>query len=132
MVKFVAAALVFVIVVAFLVALIFQVYLKAPVLIAPLIIGALTMRHKITLGPDSMRFNFGLSKRNYAFADTFFHYGQVSGPVSWIQSFGPRTNMLHVQQQGKRLMKMPVNLSQTDFDALIATMKERGADIQPF
>ena len=112
------------------ISLFFAISIKLLPFIIAFVIAIVIMRHKVILGSDYVQLHLGGQKKKLSFTDTTFRTSVATGPASWFQSFGPRTNRLHIFQEGQKEVKMPVNISQADFEAFIAGLKERGAKVE--
>ena len=98
--------------------------------IVPVVMVCLMSRQKVTVSDESLRIAFGFGKKDYPFQDTLFRYENPGAPINPLRRLGPRDHMFYMQRQGQKQAKMALNLATPDFEALIAALKERGAQIE--
>ncbi len=99
-------------------------------IIIPVVMVCLMSRQKISVSDDSLRIAFGFGKKDYSFKDTLFRYENPAAPINPLRRLGPRDHFLYMQRQGQKQAKMALNLATPDFEALIAALKERGAQVE--
>ena len=99
-------------------------------IIVPVVMICLMSRHKVSVSDDSLRIAFGFSKKDYSFKDTLFRYEDPKAPINPLRRLGPRNHLLYTQRQWQKQAKIALNLATPDFEALIAALKERGAQVE--
>mgnify|MGYP003622333567 CR=1 FL=1 len=129
-VKFTIAAIIGAAIVVAIILFVFEHDVKIIFILVFLVMSVLMFRQTFTVGPDSLRTKIAMQKKTHSFADTTFRAGCNTGAKSWLQSLSARTNLLTIQTAGKKPVTTPINLSQAEFDALIALLKERGAKVE--
>ncbi len=82
------------------------------------------------LEQDSVIIRQGLGKKKFLFNEAKFFYGRKTGFAALLQSLSLQANFFRIQQTGKREVVLPLNITNQDFEALVMTMRERGASVE--